>query len=295
MAKKPDRTLTKGERTNLVTRAELGDGKLKAALFVLDQFANQSAGRWPLVGELASCMCFKKRSAIYAIKRLRAMGIIDYHDEIPGRASRVYSIDYYRLMDYQPQPDVPALAFHPAVAHRPDAPEKRGADSAPHAKPARGADSAGRASPAPHANDAAQNRPDDTRNGDADSAPHNIQTGSVEDRSRQNTDQNTDQKCAQSPVCLSGSTDEQGVKRAQHLIRAKLKAAELLKDNLVWNAAIGPLLEFAGQANDNNPLPRVMEVVEMADLASPKIRGAWIKEAIEKGWKPSGHRKGATA
>lgn len=284
MAKKPDRALTRGDRTNLVTFAELGDKGLKAALFVLDQFGNQSAGRWPMVGELASCMCCPTRMAQYAIKRLRKMGIIDYHDEIPGQASRQYSIDYDRLMEFQPE--VRTLAFHPAGANRPDDSENRGADSAPHAVSARGANTAPHAGLAPHANAAPQNRPDDPQNRGAGSAPPNIQTRSVEDRS----EQNTDQKCAQSPVCLLGSSDVQGVKRAQQLIRAKLKAAELLKENLVWNAAIGPVIELAAQTNDGNPLPRVMEVVEMADLASPKIRGAWIKEAIEKGWKPKGRR-----
>ena len=130
MADKNDRALTRGERADLVMRAELGDMKLKAALLVLDQFSGQRDHCWPKLPTIASTMCCSERTAQYAILRLRKMGLLTYSDENRGRASRIYSIDYERLIEYQPH--FRNLKFRGAESAPLDSVRPGGAESAPH-------------------------------------------------------------------------------------------------------------------------------------------------------------------
>lgn len=284
MAEKNDRALTRGERANLVTRAELGDWKLKLTLLVLDQFSGQRDYCWPKVATITSAMCVRsERTTQEAIKRLKEMGLLTYVDENRGRASRVYSIDYEALIEYQPY--VKNLRFRGA-GHAPPTPvNSRGAGGAPlqvvHPTGAGGAPVGCK----PRTPRGAGGAPITNKQGTSSETP----------TEQAAEDGGVPKSASQGPVCLSGSPDHQVVQRLQQLIRAKLKAIELLKDNLVWDRALEPLIEIAARASDGNPLPRVMQVIEMADLAKPKLRGAWIKEAIEKGWQPKGRRRGASA
>ena len=269
MATKTDRALTRGERANLVMRATLGDMKLKTALLVLDQFSGQRDYCWPKLATIASSMCCSERTARYAISRLKKMGILEYSDENRGRPSRVYSIDYERLLEFQPY--VKNLKFRAAESAALQNLQARAANGAAQGcKPC---------TPRP-----------------AESAPiTNKQVTSSATPTEQAAAASGGSKSAsQGPVCLLKPENDENVKRAAQLVRAKLKAAELLTGNLVWSKEVDLLLALA-ENEDGNPLPRVMEVIEMADLAKPKLRGAWIKEAIEKRWKPRASRRGATA
>ena len=88
-------------------------------------------------------------------------------------------------------------------------------------------------------------------------------------------------------LCLGEAIRTQAVTELRDLVfgsifRAKLKSEELLKENLVWGKAIVPLIEIAA-SKDGNPLPRVMEVIEMADRDNPKLRGGWYQPSSQ-GW-----------
>ncbi len=277
MIGEPDKALTRGERANLVVRAPITGMKLKCALLVLDQFTGQHADCWPRMATLARAMGCTRRTARAAISELRALGIVEFRDTRLGFHSRRYRIRYDRLAQFQrstaADPLPRRLERDPSGVGNlflPPAEESSGGVGNPFLP-------LGRNLPGGSEDSSAVNKQTTARETPTE---HAAEAGGVSERA------------AQGPVCLLGSTDRQGVQRAQQLIRAKLKAIELLKDNLIWDKAIGPLLDICGQVNDGNPLPRVMEVIEMADLAKPKLRGAWIKEAIEKGWKPGGRRMG---
>ena len=284
MAKKLDRALTRGERANLVTRAELGDWKLKLALLVLDQFSGQRDYCWPKMGTIASAMCCSERTAQSAISRLKVMGLLDYTDENRGRASRIYSIDYEALIEYQPY--VKTLKFRGAGHAPPTLVNSRGAGGAPlhavHPTGARGAPVGCKPR---------------TPRGEGDAPITNKQGTSSETPTEQAAAAGgVSEISSQGPVCLSPTAT--GAKRAQQLIRWNLKAAELLRANCVWARDIGNLTEFASRdRDDGNPIPRIDEVIRMADEAGTTVknRGGWIKDGIEKGWKPKGQRGVASA
>ena len=252
-----DKALTRGERANLVMRAELGDWKLKLALVMLDQFAGQNTECWPRMSTIAKCMNCHRRTAQAAISELTARGIVRYRDRLVGLASRRYTIDYVILADLQP-------------VTRPQR-------EMPTSLAPRAWDPSARCLP--------PQRQEPTYNTQAPSQrTFSEQSGGTaaavcEDVSRR----------------VARGEKEAEAKQVQRLNCAKLKAVTLLRGNRVWDRSIGELLEIAGRNNEGNSLPRVMEVIEMADKAGPADRGAWIKEAIEKGWKPSGRRTGVSA
>ncbi len=250
-----DKALTRGERANLVMRAELGDWKQKLALIILDQFAGQNAGCWPRMSTIAKCMNCHRRTARAAVSLLAARGIVRYKDRLLGLASRRYTIEYGVLADLQSiapprheAPTPPARGAYPLGTRRPpprhEAPTYNKQTTATRTV----TEHSGRAAAVPG------------------SVPEDVQ-------SRSGVAQRQDQEA------------EKAAKHAQHRIRARLRAIALLSGNRVWGRSITALVEIAARGNDGNPLPRVMEVIEMADAAKPTDRGAWIKEAIEQDWR----------
>ena len=263
-----DNSLTRGERANLVMRANLGDWKQKLALIILDQYSGQDRRCWPWLSSIAGCMNVCRRTATEAISRLTARGIVRYRDQVVGRASRSYVIDYTALAGLQPPPPpqqqmplIPAAdAWDPRMTCATPAHEVRD----PQARHAR-VPSTSCATPAHEVRD------------------YNKQTTAIGNINEHGS--GAAAVCADVPEVARGEDqDPEKIRRAQHLLRARLKAIRLLTEAGVWGKALAGLIEIAA-ADDGNPLPRVVQAIQMADEAKPTDRGAWIKEAIEKGWR----------
>ena len=241
-----DNSLTRGERANLVMRANLGDWKQKLALIILDQYSGQDRRCWPWLSSIAGCMNVCRRTATEAISRLTARGIVRYRDQVVGRASRSYVIDYTALAGLQPPP--------PPQQQMPLIPAADAWDPRMTC-----------ATPAHEVRD------------------YNKQTTAIGNINEHGS--GAAAVCADVPEVARGEDqDPEKIRRAQHLLRARLKAIRLLTEAGVWGKALAGLIEIAA-ADDGNPLPRVVQAIQMADEAKPTDRGAWIKEAIEKGWR----------
>lgn len=257
MPTESNKALTRGERSNLITRADVGDMKLKTALFVLDQYGGQIAGQWPSMDELANAMCCSLSTARRAIRTLAAMGLIEYSDLLPDKASRTYWIKFDQLAaSTQPASGIRIKAGQIDLASQIDA--------------------AGQIDRPQSGRGASESRP-------VKLTGHNKQTTVQRKREEQNK--------KTSALQIVGLSDSEKIRRVKIQLTAMPRAVQLLKSQGVWANQITDLIRIAAAADtvDGNPMPRLMQVVKMAMAAGDAIgsRPAWIVKALQKNWKPN--------
>lgn len=273
MPHRRDRSMTKGQRANLVTRAQLGHYKRKLLLFVLDQF---DGAKWaPSIGVLARCANCSRRYVSQAIVELVRQGIVDYEDR-PGEAKRVYRINYDRLATLVAADDPQSRGGR----DHPDAPEAR-----PPAHSVRDPLGGPETAPAHSVRDPAHSVPDPVHGvrDVAHVAPHK-QTREEEDVLEHGVPALSVCSAAARPAALVAS---EAVLQRRKTLAASLRAGRLLAAEGVWAKDVAKLVRAAA-AGGTDPGARVAEVIALADRRPSSERSnrpAWIAKAIGKGWK----------